>query len=102
MIKEGDIDNTFYIIAKGSAEVRKGGNKIEGLREGDCFGEIGFLMETKRTASVVAMSDVLVLKVNATLMEGVSEQCQLRYYKAFTETLIYRLSLTSARLSARV
>jgi len=102
MIKEGDIDNTFYIIAKGSAEVRKGGNKIEGLRTGDCFGEIGFLMETKRTASVVAVSDVLVLKVNATLMESVSEQCQLRYYKAFTETLIYRLSLTSARLSARV
>jgi serine/threonine-protein kinase len=59
-------------------------------------------METKRTASVVAVSDVLVLKVNATLMESVSEKCQLRYYKAFTETLIYRLSLTSARLSARV
>lgn len=101
MIKEGDIDNTFYIIAKGTAEVRKGGKKIEGLREGDCFGEIGFLMETKRTASVVAVSDVMVLKVNATLMESVSPECQLRYYKAFTETLIYRLSLTSARLSAR-
>ncbi len=102
MIKEGDIDDTFYILAKGSAEVRKAGKKIDTLCEGDCFGEIAFLAHTKRTASVVAASDVVVLKVNATLMDSVSLECQLHYYKAFTETLIYRLSLTSARLSAHV
>jgi serine/threonine-protein kinase len=33
-------------------------------------------------------------------MDTVSKDCQLRYYKAFNETLIYRLALTSARLSA--
>lgn len=102
MIKEGDIDSTFYILVKGNADVHKVGKKIETLREGDCFGEIGFLAETKRTASVIASSDAMVLKVNSSLMESVSPECQLCYYKAFTETLIYRLSLTSARLSARV
>jgi serine/threonine-protein kinase len=100
VIKEGEIDNSFYIIVRGSVEVRKSDKLIVTLHEGDCFGEIGFLVASKRTASIIAMSEVLVLKVNAMLMETVSKECQLRYYKAFNETLIYRLALTSARLSA--
>jgi len=101
MITEGDIDDAFYILALGSAEVRKGGKAIYRLEKGECVGEIGFLSATKRTASVVALNKVLALKINATLMEKVSRDCQLRFYKVFTQTLIYRLSVTSARLSAQ-
>ncbi len=57
-------------------------------------------MKTKRTASIVAQSPVLLLKINATEMQQVSQDCQLRYYKVFTENLIYRLALTSAQLAA--
>ncbi|HXG29342.1 MAG TPA: serine/threonine-protein kinase [Nevskiales bacterium] len=100
IIQEGELDNTFYIIALGSVEVRKGKRLLQVLGKGDCFGEIGFLMSTKRTASVVAQTPVLVLKVNATEMQLVSRDCQLRYYKVFAENLIYRLALTSAQLAA--
>ena len=100
IINEGDVDNAFYIIVVGSAGVHKATVLLDTLREGDCFGEIGFLMQTKRTASVVASSDMLVLKVNALLMDQVALETQLHYYKAFVETLVYRLSVTSARLSA--
>ncbi|HUP92924.1 MAG TPA: cyclic nucleotide-binding domain-containing protein, partial [Solimonas sp.] len=100
IIEEGDIDNAFYIIALGSADVRKGGKVLHRLDKGDCVGEIGFLTTAKRTATVVATSKVLALKINATLMDQVSRDCQLRFYKVFTETLIYRLSVTSAKLSA--
>jgi eukaryotic-like serine/threonine-protein kinase len=100
IIAEGEIDHAFYILALGSAEVRKGKKLLHMLQKGDCVGEIGFLTGVKRTATVVATSKVLALKVNATLMEKVSRDCQLRFYKVFTETLIYRLSVTSAKLSA--
>ena len=100
IIMEGDIDNAFYIIALGSAEVRKGKKTLQRLDKGDCVGEIAFLTAAKRTATVVAITKVLALKVNATLMDKVSRDCQLRFYKVFTETLIYRLSVTSAKLSA--
>jgi len=100
IINEGDVDNAFYIIVVGSASVLKADVLLDTLREGDCFGEIGFLMQTKRTASVLASSDMLVLKVNALLMDQVAMETQLHYYKAFVETLVYRLSVTSARLSA--
>lgn len=100
IIEEGDIDNTFYIIALGTAEVRKGKKTLHRLDKGDCVGEIGFLTASRRTATVIATTTVMALKVNATLMEKVSRDCQLRFYKVFTETLIYRLSVTSAKLSA--
>jgi eukaryotic-like serine/threonine-protein kinase len=100
IIQEGEIDNTFYIIALGSVEVRKGSKVLQVFGKGDCFGEIGFLMKTKRTASIIAQTPVLVLKINATEMQQVSQDCQLRYYKVFTENLIYRLALTSAQLVA--
>ncbi|MFA5941263.1 MAG: serine/threonine-protein kinase [Sinimarinibacterium sp.] len=100
LIKEGEIDNALFIIALGSADVSKGGKVISRLDKGDCIGEIGFLSAARRTATVVAASRVLALKVNATLMDQVSRDCQLRFYKVFTETLIYRLSMTSAKLSA--
>jgi serine/threonine-protein kinase len=83
-------------------EVRKGGKVLQIFSKGDCFGEIGFLMKTKRTASIVAQTPVLVLKINATEMQQVSQDCQLRYYKVFTENLIYRLAITSAQLAATV
>lgn len=100
LIREGEIDNAFFIIALGSAEVRKRGKLLHQLDKGDCVGEIGFLSTTKRTATVVATSRVLALKVNATLLDDMSRDCQLRFYKVFAETLIYRLSVTSAKLSA--
>jgi serine/threonine-protein kinase len=99
-IKEGDIDHCFYIIVEGTAEVRKNQKSLSTLGKGSCIGEIGFLGSTKRTASVVAQTAVCALKVNAALMDQVSQECQLRFYKVFTETLIYRLSTTSAKLSA--
>lgn len=100
LIREGEIDTSFFILALGKAEVRKRGKLLHLLDKGDCVGEIGFLTTTKRTATVVATSRVLALKINATLLDEMSRDCQLRFYKVFSETLIYRLSLTSARLSA--
>jgi serine/threonine-protein kinase len=100
LIEEGTLENALYIIAVGRAEVRKAGKRLHTLEKGDCVGEIGFLSAARRSASVVAETQVMALKVNATLMEKVSRECQLRFYKVFAETLIYRLSLTSARLSS--
>jgi serine/threonine protein kinase len=100
MITEGGVDAAFYIIALGTAEVHKGGRAIYRLEKGDCMGEIGFIAGVKRSGSVVAQTRVLALKLNASAVERISEKCQLRFYKVFTDTLIYRLSMASARLSA--
>jgi len=97
VINEGETDNALYILVMGVAEVRKDGHLIAVLEKGDCFGEIGFLYAVKRTATVIAQTHVLLLKVNAALLEQMSEECQLRYYKIFSENLIVRLSHTTEK-----
>ena len=101
IIEEDTLDNALYLLALGAAEVRKKGKPISTFSKGDAFGEVGFLTKAKRTASVVATSSALALKINATLMDQLSQECQLKFYKVFTELLIYRLNITSAKLSAK-
>lgn len=101
LIREGEIDTAFFIMALGRAEIRKRGKLLHLLDKGDCVGEIGFLSTHKRTATVIATTRVLALKVNASRLEQTTRDCQLRFYKVFAETLIYRLSIASARLSAQ-
>ena len=100
MISEGDLDESFFVIASGEATVHKGKTVLGKLVAGDCFGEMGYLSKAKRTASVRASNDVTLLRVNATLMERASRDCQLRFYKVFAHTLIERLSRTNERLLA--
>lgn len=92
IIKEGELDSAFYIIVSGSALVSKAGTTIGWINKGDCFGEVGFVTKKERTATIYSIDELTLMKVNATLMEQVTEGCQLRYYKAFTEALVRRLS----------
>lgn len=100
LVREGELDASFYLLVVGSAAVTKGGARIETLGRGDCFGEMGFLAETRRSASITADSDIVVLRVSQAQLDLAPPETQLLYYRAFTETLIYRLAVTSARLAA--
>ena len=101
IIEEDTQENAFYLLAMGAAEVRKKGKPLHTMSKGDAFGEMGFLTKAKRTASVVATTSALALKINSTLIDQLSTESQLKFYKVFTEILIYRLSVTSAKLSAK-
>jgi CRP-like cAMP-binding protein len=51
---EGDNAYELFVIEGGEAEVRRDGETIATLREGDVFGEIGVLVTGTRRATVVA------------------------------------------------
>ena len=99
IISEGDVENAFYIIAVGEAVVIKGKTVVSVLGHGDCFGEMGYLTQTKRTATVVSRSSTLLLKVNASLMEQASMQTQFQFQRVFLETLIERLSRSTEQIA---
>jgi serine/threonine protein kinase len=101
VVQEGELDDSFFVIVSGDATVHKGKTLLGSLKAGDCFGEMGYLNKTKRSATVKARTDVSVLRVNATLMERASRDCQLRFYKVFAHTLIERLTHTNEKLHAR-
>jgi len=98
IITEGDVDDSFFILVQGDVIVRKGNTGIGSLTKGDCFGEMGYISKTQRTASIYAHGRGSLLKAKATLMEKASESCQLRFTKVFLQTLIQRLSHPNERI----
>jgi CRP-like cAMP-binding protein len=63
MTREGAPGREFFVILEGSADVRKGGRKINSLKPGDFFGEIALVTSVPRTATVAATSPVRALVV---------------------------------------
>ncbi|NIR29775.1 MAG: protein kinase [Gammaproteobacteria bacterium] len=100
IITEGDMDDSFYVIISGEVTVRKGKKNLQTLRQGDCFGEMGFISRAGRSASIVAKSKVSVLQVRASLIDRASVNCQLRFHKVFLKTMVARLSRATERISA--
>ncbi|MBF8269225.1 MAG: hypothetical protein HW386_934 [Gammaproteobacteria bacterium] len=102
IIIEGELDDCFYILVSGKVNVKKKRKIIRTLGSGDCFGEMGYLAKTKRTASIVAEDDASLLKINSTVISQVSLNCQVRFLKVFLRTLIHRLSATTEVISQDV
>ena len=82
--------------------MRKNNKAIRTLDIGDCFGEMGYLAKTKRTASIEAEAETSLLKINSTVISQVSLNCQVRFLKVFLRTLIHRLSATTEIISQDV
>ena len=99
IIVEGELDDCFYIIVEGEVGVLKNDQAIRALSMGDCFGEMGYLAKTERTATIKALTETALLKVNSTVMSQVSLNCQVRFLKVFLRTLIHRLSMTTDKAS---
>ncbi|MFT7458920.1 MAG: serine/threonine protein kinase [Planctomycetota bacterium] len=102
IIVEGELDDCFYIIITGKVVVKKNAKIIRTLHLGDCFGEMGYLAKTKRTASIMAENATALMKINSIVISQVSLNCQVRFLKVFLRTLIHRLSVTTESISQDV
>jgi serine/threonine protein kinase len=97
IVKEGEMDDRFYIIVAGSCNVERHGGSVGLLGSGECFGETSYVQGAKRTATIRAVDEVTVLKVSSTLLEQVSASCQLRFNRVFLRSLIGRLQSRDQR-----
>lgn len=65
IVEHGHQSDTYYLIVEGEAIVSlEGGQQVATLEPADGFGEVGLLLNTPRTASVIAKSYVKVLCVS--------------------------------------
>ncbi|MEC7183104.1 MAG: cyclic nucleotide-binding domain-containing protein [Bdellovibrionota bacterium] len=67
LMREGEESNTMYLIVKGQLEVLKRKGDIEKpigqINEGDLVGEISFLDNSPRSASVRALTNSEILPI---------------------------------------
>jgi CRP-like cAMP-binding protein len=68
VIKEGDEGDFYYVVESGRYQIERlvGGAKVvlAELKSGDAFGEEALVSEAKRNATVVALGDGVLLRLN--------------------------------------
>jgi CRP-like cAMP-binding protein len=94
IIVEGEFDESFYLLVSGKVSVRRGDVEVDVLRPGATFGELGFIINQARAATIVAQDKVTVLKIGSSLIDRTSVNCQLRFQKAFLKNLAERFCST--------
>ena len=101
IIQEGEVGDRFYILTGGEVEVTRGHKHLSNLKPGDCFGEMLYFSETttKRTTSITALTDVVVVEIKASSLGKASDSCQVQFNKAFLHILTRKLAQTQALLS---
>ncbi|MGD9388212.1 MAG: serine/threonine-protein kinase [Gammaproteobacteria bacterium] len=91
IIRQGDMDDRFYVIVSGEVFVEVDGKRVGRLEAGDCFGESSVVPNARRQATIRSSGPVTVLQVSSTLLETLSAACQLRFNRTFLKNLIGRL-----------
>ena len=93
IISAGEIDQTFYVIVSGNAVVARMNQTVNSLGEGDCFGEVGLLRNENSDTSIVADSDMLLMKLTTSDLDKMSITLQAQFYKAVSLSIVKRLSV---------
>jgi|SRR5690554_1071681 len=64
-IEQGDADYCIYVIMSGKAQVHKDGVLVGEVAAGQFVGEVAFVTRELRSASVSAISDMVLLRIDA-------------------------------------
>jgi eukaryotic-like serine/threonine-protein kinase len=99
IVGEGQADTSFFVLVAGEVAVRKSTREIVRLYPGDCFGEMGLISRRPRTATIVAITDVTVLRLRDIVIDRTSVNCQLRFQRNFLLALIERLEHATDRIA---
>jgi CRP-like cAMP-binding protein len=74
LVREGELTNAIFILLSGRLGVFKGAIKISEFEEkGIVLGEMSVILHEKRTATIKALEDTLVIELKAGLDELINE-----------------------------
>lgn len=99
LVAEGEASDSMFIVLHGTFQVTREHNPapIAEIHAGELIGEIGFLANTPRTATVRALRDAAVLELGRTAYGRIGKESPA-IVRAMLSAVARRLGATSARL----
>ncbi len=81
IIEQGSLENDFYILLKGNADVVLDSNShaLAKIHAGDVFGEISFVLNTARSSNVIATENCILLQVNRLLLNNLTTEIREKF-----------------------
>ena len=101
LMREGTPGESFSMLLEGRVFVSHRGLTLSTLAPGVSIGEMVYLQAGKhvRTATVVAETDIVVMKILGASLRQASSEVQGSFDKAFIKMLVARLIATNGRLA---
>jgi hypothetical protein len=97
IVKEDEANNDFYIVILGQVHVQRNGDIIAMIDRGSCFGEMAAFSRQRRTATIVAARDCVVLRIDGNTIPQLSKDLQILFYRQILKTLVSRLEAAGER-----
>ena len=96
LVKEGEPAEAMYVVLSGRFSVTLSDRDypISEIGAGQPIGEIGFLTGLKRTATVTALRDSIVFKLDRQRLEALAE-CDPKIWRAISTDLAERMAATT-------
>jgi CRP-like cAMP-binding protein len=101
LISEGDVGDSFFILAGGYVKITRGGKTLNVLSAGECLGEMSYLVQKSgaRSATATSTSDCLVMKIRAQDLRQASLSCRQLFDRQFLRVLVERLEKANEQLA---
>ncbi len=101
LIKEGDVGDSFFVLAQGTVKISRGKRLLNVLGTGDCIGEMSYLAkhDAPRSATVTTATDSIIIKIRAADLSSASASCRQLFDRKFLETLVERLDTANQQLA---
>ncbi len=100
IIRERDEDRKFFVVLKGKVKLIKEDEEkrkkdLWYLDKGDCFGEIGLLLDTFRSATILAGDECYIFEINNNAIETLPQPTKSKIYKRICISLAEKLRSTT-------
>jgi serine/threonine protein kinase len=99
VIEEEADDDAFYLLVSGRVSASRGGVVLGDIQEGECFGEISYVIGESRLATVTATKPSTALRIEEPITDWASFTAQLKLHKVLQRVLATRLSVLSRRIA---
>lgn len=87
IIRENERGSSFFVIASGSANALIETKKVGSMDRGDCFGEMSFLLQRSRSATIVANDECQLLRLSPEKIDILPKETQIKLYRLFARNI---------------